>query len=100
VHRRASFCLEKPFSGYANFTERRLTIYGQDARMKVRMSTVLRFWVDVECGRIKNHRRGHTRTEVIAQILRKFEETGDAMRLRSRGAVVDAAQSRGKSPPS
>jgi hypothetical protein len=48
--------------------------------MKFRMSRVLRFWVDVEFERIKNHASRRTRTELIAQILRDFEEAGDAMR--------------------
>jgi hypothetical protein len=42
---------------------------------------VLRFWVDVEYEQIKKHVPGGTRTELIAQILRKFEEAGDAMRF-------------------
>ena len=48
--------------------------------MNFRMSKVLRFWVDVEFERIKNHASGRPRTELIAQILREFEEAGDAMR--------------------
>jgi hypothetical protein len=48
--------------------------------MKFRMTKVLRFWVDCEYERIKNHRPGCIRTELIPQILRKFEEAGDAMR--------------------
>jgi hypothetical protein len=50
-------------------------------KMKFRMTRVLRFWVDVEYERVKNHRPGHLRTELIAQILGKFEEAGDAMRF-------------------
>jgi hypothetical protein len=49
-------------------------------RMKVRTSKVLRFWTDVEYNRIKNDHPGRPRTELIARILRKFEEAGDAMR--------------------
>ena len=57
--------------------------------MKFRMSKVLRFWVDVEYERIKNHRPGRPRTELIAQILRKFEEAGDAMRyLNAEGEIA------------
>jgi hypothetical protein len=48
--------------------------------MKLRMSKALRFWVDVEYQRIKNHRSGCPRTDLLAQILREFEEAGDAMR--------------------
>jgi hypothetical protein len=49
--------------------------------MKICMTKVLRFWVDVEYDRIENYRPGCTRTELLAQILRKFEEAGEAMRF-------------------
>ena len=53
------------------------------------MTRVLRFWVDVECDRIKKGCPGCTRTELIAQILRKFEEAGEAMRyLTKRGEIA------------
>jgi hypothetical protein len=48
--------------------------------MNFRMSKVLRFWVDVEYEQSKNRASEHTRTELLAQILRKFEEAGEAMR--------------------
>jgi hypothetical protein len=50
-------------------------------QMKFHMSKSLRFWVDVEYERIKNHASGHTRIELIAKIVRKFEQAGDAMRF-------------------
>jgi hypothetical protein len=57
--------------------------------MKFRMSKVLRFWVDVEYERIKNHQPCRPRTELIPQILRKFEEAGDAMRyLNTEGEIA------------
>jgi predicted transcriptional regulator len=57
--------------------------------MKFRMTEVLRYWVDVEYERIKNHCRRRTRTELIAQILREFEEAGDAMRhLNTKGEIA------------
>jgi hypothetical protein len=57
--------------------------------MKLRMSRVLRFWVDVEYQRIKNHRPGRPRTELIQQILREFEEAGDAMRyVNTKGKIA------------
>ena len=49
--------------------------------IKFHMSKSLRFWVDVEYERIKNHASGHTRIELIAKIVRKFEQAGDAMRF-------------------
>jgi hypothetical protein len=57
--------------------------------MKFRMTKVLRFWVDVEYQRIKNYASGRFRTELIVQILRKFEEAGEAMRyLTSKGEIA------------
>jgi hypothetical protein len=56
--------------------------------MKIHMTRVLRFWVDVEYERIKNHASGRTRTDLVAQILRKFEEAGEAMRyLDTKGEI-------------
>ena len=56
--------------------------------MRFRMTKVLRFWVDVECERNKNDRPGRPRTELLAQILQKFEEVGEAMRyLTKRGEI-------------
>ncbi len=57
--------------------------------MKFRMTKILRFWVDVEHDRIKKHRPGCTRAELIAQILGKFEEVGEAMRyLNNKGEIA------------
>ena len=57
--------------------------------MKCRMTGILRFWVIVEYERIKNHRPGRPRTELVAQILEKFEEAGDAMRyLNPKGKIA------------
>ena len=57
--------------------------------MKFDMTKVLRFWVDVEFEGIKNHASEHIRTELIAQILRKFEEAGEAMRyLNTKGEIA------------
>jgi hypothetical protein len=58
-------------------------------RMKFRMTKVLRFWVDVEHYRIKNDHPDRPRTELIARILRLFEEAGDAMRyLNPKGKIA------------
>jgi hypothetical protein len=58
-------------------------------KMKFRMTKVLRFWVDVEYQRIKNRGPGRPRTDFLAQILRKLEEAGDAMRfLNADGRVA------------
>jgi hypothetical protein len=56
--------------------------------MKFPMTKILRFWVDVEYERTKNQHSG-SRTELIPQILGKFEEAGDAMRfLNADGRVA------------
>jgi hypothetical protein len=56
--------------------------------MKIHMTKVLRFWVDVEYERMKNRCR-RPRTQVQAQILRKFEEAGEAMRyLNTKGEIA------------
>jgi hypothetical protein len=56
--------------------------------MRFRMTKVLRFWVDCEYQRIKNHAIGRPRT-LLGQILRKFEEAGDAMRyLNKKGEIA------------
>jgi hypothetical protein len=52
------------------------------------MTTVLRVWVDVEHDQIKDHASGRRRSELIAQILRKFEQAGDAMRCLNRKGRV------------
>jgi hypothetical protein len=57
--------------------------------MKFRISKVLRFWVDVEVERIKNRSPSRFRTELLGQILRGFEEAGDAMRyLNTKGEIA------------
>jgi hypothetical protein len=64
-------------------------MYSQDARMKFRMTKVLRFWVDVEYDQLKNHHPVRSRTELLAKILRKFEEAGEAMRyLNTNGEIA------------
>jgi len=57
--------------------------------MKLRMTKVLRFWVDVEYERIKNQTSGRPRTDLIASILCRFEEAGDAMRhVNTKGKIA------------
>jgi len=57
--------------------------------MKFPMSDILRLWVDVEYHRINNHCPGRPKTELIAYILGKFEEAGDAMRyVNTKGEIA------------
>jgi hypothetical protein len=57
--------------------------------MKFDMTKVLRFWVEVEYERITNDHAGGSRTELMARILQKFEEVGEAMRyLNAKGKIA------------
>jgi hypothetical protein len=57
--------------------------------MKLRMTKILRFWVDCAYERIKIEKDRRPRAELIAQILHGFEEAGDAMRyVDARGHVA------------
>jgi hypothetical protein len=57
--------------------------------MKVRMTKVLRFWVDVEFQHIKHDNARRSRAQLIARILGEFEEAGEAMRyLNADGRVA------------
>jgi hypothetical protein len=57
--------------------------------MKFRMTRSLRFWVDVEYERIKTQDPVRPKTELLAQILGKFEEAGEAMRyLSTKGEIA------------
>jgi ubiquinone biosynthesis protein UbiJ len=48
--------------------------------MKIRMDKTLRFWVEVAYDHIKPAHDNLTKRQVVAQILRKYEQRGDAMR--------------------
>ena len=57
--------------------------------MKLRVTSTLRFWIDVEYERSKREDVHLSRSQLIAQILREFEEAGDAMRyLNSDGRIA------------
>ena len=57
--------------------------------MKFRMSRILRFWVECDVPDYRARNPGLTKSELIAQILREFEEAGDAMRfLNADGRVA------------
>jgi hypothetical protein len=74
---------------HANFSAVRQWELKRQAIMKIRMTKILRFWVDVECDRLKNRASGRLRTELLAQILRKFEEAGEVMRyLNTKGELA------------
>jgi hypothetical protein len=57
--------------------------------LKFHMTNVLRFWVDVEYADSKDQDPSSSKAKVIAQILRAYEEAGDAMRyLNADGRVA------------
>ena len=56
--------------------------------MKYRMTKVLRFWVECEGPDYGAEKSGLAKSELIAQILREFEEAGDAMRSLDRKGRV------------
>jgi hypothetical protein len=57
--------------------------------MKFRMDATLRFWVDVAHEEIKVNHIDLTKPQLIAQILRQYEECGAAMRcLDDQGKIA------------
>jgi hypothetical protein len=48
--------------------------------MKFRMDKTLRFWVDCSYEDKKYENANRTKAELIAEILREYERSGDAMR--------------------
>ena len=63
--------------------------------MKFRMDATLRFWVDVAYDAIKSDHDNVTKQQLLAQILRWYEERGDAMRyLDKQGKVAWKASPR------
>ena len=56
--------------------------------MKFRMDATLRFWVDVAYDDIKLDHIDLTKRQLLAQILRKYEKRGHAMRcLDNQGKI-------------
>ena len=63
--------------------------------MKFRMDKVLQFWVDVAAEYIKPDHANLAKRQLVAQILRIYEQRGDAMRyLDSRGKLAWKASTR------
>jgi hypothetical protein len=55
----------------------------------MRIRKVLRFWVDCEYDENRDQNVGRTRAQLIANILREYEDAGDAMRyLNADGCVA------------
>jgi hypothetical protein len=56
--------------------------------MKTRISKTLKFWVDVECEQRKTQHVGKAKKALIAEILREWEEAGEAMRYLDRNGRI------------
>ena len=57
--------------------------------MKFRMDKTLRFWVDCSYEDKRHENANRTRAELIAEILREYERSGDAMRyLNAKGQIA------------
>jgi hypothetical protein len=57
--------------------------------MRLFVSKILRFWVDCHYERRKQEYAGWTRSQLLAKILREYEEAGEAMRfLNSKGQIA------------
>ena len=57
--------------------------------MKLRIDEPLQFWVDVAYQAIKWDHPNLTKRQLVAEILRRYERRGDAMRyLNSKGKVA------------
>ena len=63
--------------------------------MKLRMDKALQFWVDVALEHIKSDHADRTKRQLVAQILRKYEQRGDALRrLNKQGKIAWKASPR------
>ena len=56
--------------------------------MKLRMDRTLRFWVDCSYEDRKHENTNRTRADLIAEILRDYERSGDAMRYLNAAAQI------------
>ena len=63
--------------------------------VKLQMDKTLRFWVDVAFEHIKSDHANLTKRQLVAQILREYEQRGDAMRyLNEDGKIAWKASPR------
>ena len=56
--------------------------------VKMQMDRTLRFWVDVALEHIKSDHANSTKRQLVAQILRKYEQRGDAMRYLNKDGKI------------
>jgi len=69
--------------------------FESEPSMQFRITKVLRFWVECDVPDYRARNPGLTKSELIAHILRTYEEAGDAMRyLDTKGEIAWKATSR------
>jgi hypothetical protein len=56
--------------------------------MKLRISKILKFWVDVACEERKLQTPNRSKQALIAEVLHEFEEAGEAMRYLNREGQI------------
>jgi hypothetical protein len=66
--------------------------------MKFRMDKTLRFWVDCSYQDRRYGNPKRTRTQLIAEILREYERSGDAMRYLSAARLIPKRSTGGRDP--
>src|ERR1700737_3433724 len=63
--------------------------------MKLRIDKTLKFWADVAVEHIKREHRNLTKRQLVAQVLRRYEQRGDATRcLNKQGKMTWKASPR------
>jgi hypothetical protein len=63
--------------------------------MNLRMDKTLKFWIDVAVEDIQREHHNLPKRQLVAQVLRKYEQRGDAMRcLNSQGKIIWKASPR------
>ena len=65
------------------------TILNGETEMKIHMDASLKFWVDVEYATRRSEGNHRNRNQITAEVLREYEECGDAMRhLNPQGEIA------------
>jgi hypothetical protein len=63
--------------------------------VKLQMDEILRFWAEVACENVQSSSVNLTKQQLLAQILRQYEQRGNALRcLDKQGKVVWKASPR------
>jgi hypothetical protein len=65
---------------FTNFSLRQRTAIYDRCLTKIRMTRVLRFWVEVDLQIVREENSDRSKPQLLSDVLRKFEEAGDATR--------------------